>query len=444
VDVPTLRLTYKIASPVKIVIYRWSVAQQTFYQATSILLPILNNTTIDSIAFVDTQPDSAIIGNNVLYTLGGVVENIGAPATEVSTLYKTRLVLVDAEDPNLLWFSKQVIESTPVETSDLFTIYIPPLASGGVSTGGTKAISVMDDKLIIFKNEAIAYITGEGPDNTGNNNDFSDAIYITSTVGCSNQRSIVFTPNGLMFQASNGQGIWLLGRDLSTQYIGAPVEGSNTTDVLSAINIPGTTQTRFTMSDGTTLMYDYYFQQWGSFAGIAGLSSTVFQTEHTFIDSYGRVFQEEPGTYLDGSNPVLMSYQTGWMSFAGLQGFERFYFAYLLGVYKSPFKLSVGLSYDFNSNVTQQINVTPSNFTPTWGGDPVWGGSSPWGGPGNIFKARLLPDVQKCSSFQLSVQEIYDPSFGVAAGAGLTLSGMALVVGSKKGYRTNRASENFG
>src|ERR1019366_1948013 len=32
--VPTLRLTYKIANPVKIVVYRWSQAQETYYQVT--------------------------------------------------------------------------------------------------------------------------------------------------------------------------------------------------------------------------------------------------------------------------------------------------------------------------------------------------------------------------------------------------------------------------
>jgi hypothetical protein len=444
VDVPTLRLTYKIASPLKIVLYRWSTAQQTFYQVTSITQPILNNPAVDSISFTDTQADSDIIGNNVLYTLGGVVENIGAPATKVSTLFKTRLVLVDAENPNLLWYSKQVIESVPVETSDLFTIYVPPVASGGVATGGTKAISVMDDKLIVFKDQAVAYITGEGPDNTGANNDFSDAVYITSTVGCANQRSIVFMPQGLMFQASHGQGIWLLGRDLSTQYVGAPVENNNTSNVLSAINVPGTTQVRFTMDNGTTLMYDYYYQQWGSFQGIAGLSSTVFQSEHTFINEFGQVFQETPGVYLDGSAPVLLSFTTGWFDLAGLQGYQRFYFLYLLGRWLTPFKLNVGISYDFNSSIVQSTLVQPSQVPSVWGGDPVWGASSPWGTPPGIFSARVFPQKQKCESFQLTINELFDPSFGTVAGAGLTLSGINLVIGAKKGYRTNSAAENFG
>ncbi len=154
-----------------------------------------------------------------------MVENIGAPPTSVMTLFKSRLFLVDAEDKNLLWYSKQVIESTPVEMSDLFTLFVAPTIGAQGNTGPITALSSMDDKLIIFKKNAIYYLVGVGPDNTGASNDFSDPVFVTSTVGCDEQNSIVFTPNGLQFQSDKG--IWLLGRDLSTTYIGSPVEESN-------------------------------------------------------------------------------------------------------------------------------------------------------------------------------------------------------------------------
>ena len=50
-------------------------------------------------------------------------------------LFDTRLWMVDAEDQNLLWFSKQVIEATPVEMSDLLTMYIAPTTSSEGNTG---------------------------------------------------------------------------------------------------------------------------------------------------------------------------------------------------------------------------------------------------------------------------------------------------------------------
>lgn len=445
IKVPTLRLTYKIApNPVRIVGYRWSVAQPVYYQFTSITSPVVNDPSVDNVTIVDTNADSAILGQTLLYTTGGVVENIAAPASKASALYKNRLFLIDAEDPNLLWYSKQVIEAVPVEMSDLFTIYVAPTSGAQGSTGPITALSAMDDKLIIFKRDAIYYLTGNGPDNTGASNDFSDPIYITASVGCDNPNSIVLMPNGIMFQSDKG--IWLLGRDLSTSYIGAGVEKYNSNVVMAAQSIPATNQVRFILDNGITLMYDYYMSQWGTFNNTQAISATLYQQKHTYLNSFGQVYQETPGSYVDGSNPVLMSFTTAWINLAGVQGLERFYFANLLGTYITPFTLDVGLAYNYNPSALQATTVAPPNYAPAYGGEALWGSGGGWGGNdnGNVFKARLFPEVQKCQSFQLTINEIYDRSFGVAAGAGLTLTGLALVVGIKKGYRTQSAAKSYG
>lgn len=443
INVPTLRLTYKIANPVKIVIYRWSTANQVYYQVTSIQNPTLNDLSTDSIAYVDTLADSSILGNNIIYTNGGVIEDIAAPATNLMALFNNRLFLVDAEDPNLLWFSKQVVEDTPVEMSDLLTIYVAPTTSAQGSTGPTTAIAALDDKLVLFKKNAIYYINGIGPDNTGANNQYSDATFITSTVGCDNQQSIVFTPQGLMFQSDKG--IWLLGRNLDTTYIGAAVETLTLgNSVNSAVNVPGTNQVRFTLDNGITLMYDYYYGQWGSFTNVPAVSSTIYNGLHTYMNDLGQAFQETPNAYLDGSNPVLVSFTTGWVNVAGVQGYERFYRLFLLGEYASPFKLNVQLAYNYNNFPSQATIVTPVNSIGTWGGGANWGSTSVWGGASKVFEARVFPIIQKCESFQISVTEIYDATQGFAAGAGLTLSGLNMVVGVKKGYRTSSSGRSFG
>lgn len=442
--VPTLRLTYKLSpNPVRIVGYRWSVAQPVYYQFTSISSPTLNDPTVDYVTITDTNADSSILGQTLLYTTGGVIEDIAAPASIDSALFKNRLFLIDAEDPNLLWYSKQVIEAVPVEMSDLLTLYIAPTSGAQGSTGAMTAISAMDDKLIIFKKDAIYYLTGTGPDNTGAQNDFSDPIFITSSVGCANPNSIVLISNGLMFQSDKG--IWLLGRNLDTQYIGAPVEQYNSNAVLSAQSIPTTNQVRFVLDNSTMLMYDYFYNQWGVFSDVLGISSTLYNNLHTYLNSQGLIYQESPNTYLDGSVPVLLSLTTSWIPIAGLQGYERFYFANLLGTYYTPFKLNFQIAYDYNSSPQQSIIVTPDNYSLPWGGEAQWGSGGNWGGgPGNVFSARIFPSKQKCQSFQVSINEIYDPSLGAAAGQGLSLSGLAVVAGIKKGYRTQRASNSFG
>lgn len=441
-NIPTLRLTYKTANPVKLEIFRWSTSQQEFFQVTSILQPLINNTTVDSVSYVDTQADNQILGNSLIYTTGGVIENIGAPSFTALTLFDDRLWGIDAEDQNLLWYSKQVIEATPVEMSDLFTFYVAPSTASQGSTGNMFCIAPMDDKLIILKQNALYYINGTGPDNTGANSQYSPPIFITSVVGSINQKSIVLMAEGLMFQSDKG--IWILNRGMQIVYIGAPVE-EFTKDALvqSAVSIPETTQVRFTLNSGITLMYDYYFQQWGIFKGVSAISSTLYQNKHTFLNKNGKVFQETPGLYIDGSNPVLMGFQTGWINLAGIQGYQRIYDFGLLGTYLSPHKLSVKVSYDFKS-VFHQTIVTPNNFTGVYGSDSLYGQTTPYGGPSNIESNRIDTKVQKCSTFQITIDEMFDATFGVPAGAGFTMTGINCVIGTKKGYKPYSARNTFG
>lgn len=443
INVPTLRQTYKTTpNAVRIVIYRWSVAQQNYYQITSVSSPTLNNPAVDSIAFVDTLADSSILGNQLLYTTGGVIENIGPPAATDLNLYKSRLFLIDAEDENLLWYSKQVIEATPVEMSDLFTLYVAPTTGVQGSTGKTRCIFAMDEKNVFFKANAIYYNTGEGPDNTGANNDFSEPSFITATVGCDNPSSLILIPNGLMFQS--GKGIWLLGRDLSTSYIGAPVQAYNDARVLSAVSVPGTNQVRFNLDSGVVLMYDYYYDQWGTFDNISAISSVLYENLHTYCNDEGLIYQQSEG-YLDGSNPVNRKFKTAWFSTAGLQGFQRAYFFYLLGTYITPHKLQVEVSYDYDPAIVQSVLITPDNFNPTYGeASGQYGAQTPYGGNSDVEQWRMFFKVQKCQAFQLTLTEIYDPSKGVPAGEGFTLSGIKLVTGFKRGYTTLRASRSVG
>lgn len=445
IKIPTLRLTYKISNPVKIVLYRWSTAQQIYYQVTSLTVPTLNSTTVDNVTITDTFSDATILGNNILYTTGGVIENTATPASSITTLFDTRFWLVDSEDKNLLWFSKQVIEATPVEMSDLLTIYVAPSIGAQGSTGPITALGPqMDDKLPIFKENAIYYINGAGPDNTGNNNQYSQPVFVTATVGCANPRSIVMIPAGLVFQSNKG--IWLLGRDLSTSYIGAEVESFNSFAVTSAVTIPGTNQVRFSMSNGTTLMYDYFVGQWGTFEGVPSVSSTIYNDLHTIVDQYGRVSQESPGTYLDGSRPVLMSFITSWLRLEGLRGYQRAYFFYFLGTYLSPHKLQIQIAYDYNSSPWQSDLFSPEAFPGYYGDDPYYGGdgTAPFGGINDTEQGRVFFERMRCKAFQLSIAEVFDPSFGTVAGAGLTLSGLNCQIGFKKGYAPISAAKSVG
>lgn len=427
ITINTYPISARQPNIVQTVLYRWSTAQQAYYKVASSQNPIAapfaqvplstlpGSYVSQTVTISDPFSDAQILGNTALYTNGGVVEDIAPPACSGLAMFDARLWLIDAEDPNLLWFSKQVIENTPVEMSDLFTLFVPPNTSTGIPTGPMTSIAPMDDKLIIFKANTIYYINGTGPDNTGANNQYSQPILVSSGIGCANQNSIVLTPMGIMFQSNKG--IWIVKRDMSVEYIGKEAEHYNSATVMAAYLVPGTNHVRFTLNNGLALVYDYLVGQWGIFT-TNGISACLYGGLHTYLDGSGNVLQETPNAYVENATPVVLQFQTGFINLAGLQGYQRAYRAYLLGQYLSPHRYTLGVAYDYNSSVIQTATISPDNTT---------------GSGSSVEQWQVNFKQQQCQSFQLTFQEI---SSGTA-GAGLTMSGVNLVYGMKKGYPRN-------
>jgi hypothetical protein len=198
--------------------------------------------------------------------------------------------------------------------------------------------------------------------------------------------------------------------------------------------IPKTTYVLFTLDTGEILMYDYFYDQWGTFVGVNAQSSCIYQNLHTVLDNYGNILQETPGSYLDNANPVLMALKTAWLNVAGVQGFERFYWFYLLGQYLSPHLIECGISYNYNPSLVMNAQVNPQNFSSSIA-SPYGDQPSPFGSPMNLEQWLIHSQYQKCQSFQITLQEVFNPAYGTVAGPGFTLSGLNIVASVKRGSR---------
>lgn len=412
--IPTLRITEK--QNVTIAVYRTLVNGSVYFRVDTQYLnyPIANTTSSDTVAFTDYSGDYSISGNEQLYT-DQEVEDIAAPATLALTEYKNRVILIPSEDPYSWWYSKQVLTGSPVEFSDLFQQNMG--TTGGALVGAAK----LDDKLILFKGTSIYYVSGTGPSPGGINNDFSDPQFITADAGLLSPRSIVTTPVGLMFKSYKG--IYLLDRSLQTRYIGKAVEDYNSYTVRGAQLIPKSNQIRFILSNGTALVYDYFWTdeegigQWGVFSNVSAVSDCLYQNLHTYVTTAGLVYQESPGTYLDGATGVNTSFKTGWFNLAGLQGYERAYYFYLLAQYISAHTMTINIYYDYDATtVAQTLTITPVAT--------------------DLEQWRVFLSKQKCEAFQIELTE------AGSSGAGFTMSGLDLVVGIKKGYTVIRSANS--
>ena len=427
--IPHLHLTGK--ANVQIVVYRTLVNQTTFF---ALPRPVTNVPANDTVTYVDTYADSAILGNQQLYTTGGVIENVSTPATQVLGTYQNRLLLVPSENPLTWWFSQQVIPGTPVQMNDSFVKNIEQRG------GSITAMAQLNSNLILFKDELIFYVTGQGPSPNGQSDDLADAIMISTNSGCVNPASLVAGSIGLMYKSRKG--IYILAGNLNDSYVGADVEGFNGSNVTSVELFSTSNQVRFTLDSGVALVYDYFVGQWSVFTNIEAVDSTTWQNQFTYIKANGQVLQETPGQFTDNGQLIKMRAVSAPISFSGLQGFARVYRMMILGKYMSPHSLLVQVAYDFNPVFTQQnyINATALINQSTYGSDSTYGSGSPYGGSDPTYQWRVDFSRQKCESIQISIEDIQPSSYG----EGFSLSAITFEVGQKQGLNRLPATRTFG
>lgn len=432
VDVPTLRITEKRAprSNVTVEFYSTEQAGTVFYRTPNenddITQPIYNDPTADSVTFIRTCADTALIANEILYTAGGVVENIGPIAADLIAVSKERVLIVTAENRLRVWYSKRILSGDAMAFSDFFYFDVSPVG------GDILAIEIMDDKTLLFRESRIEMVTGDGPDETGIHGAFSPAVLITTDVGCAAPDSVAIVSDGVVFKSAKG--IYLLSRSLQAHYVGAPVERYNDLAIVSAVLLADVNEVRFLTSEGRALVWNTFFNEWSTFTNHAAVDGAVWAGTFVFATADGELRQETPGIYRDGTRNIRMLGKTAWFKLAGIQGLQRVRSATFLGEFFSKHKMLIRVGYDYNDFSHEQhpwdpgpVLESPSHFgddSPF--GDPEGG---VFGGDGDpVYQFQVGIKRQKCQSVQFEFSDV-----GSSTGKAYSLQAIALEVGLKKG-----------
>lgn len=476
ITVPSLPITNKetrfsdVRSPVIFAVYRTQTNGTTYYRVNQ--LPnefVYNDPTANTISFVDTKPDSAIISNSVVYTTGGVFDNITLPATNLMCVAKNRVVVAGTDtEPNRIFFSKQKEEGVAIEFSNELSIIVDSLG------GNITAIAAMDDKILIFKESLIYYVAGEGPDPTGNNGSFTIPLLISADCGCVYPQSIVLTGLGIMFLSQKG--LYLCDRQLTVSYVGQSLDAITTNpktknpnfQITSAVNLPEQNQVFFTTNGNQVLVFDTFFQLWSTHTlKFRPISSTAFNSQW-YPCGQNETYVSVSGRAKDGDNqPIQSSLKTNWINVADLEGFARIYGILVAGDNASlDHTLVMKLYYDFETFPREVLKITPNSLDgANYGDDSPYGvgmtaGSgnpygidSPYGtevayGVSSLYTSGNLyggsfdgtyqflarPKMQKCSSIQI---EIYDEFPTGDTTQSFKFTGLSLVVGMKGMYNKN-------
>jgi hypothetical protein len=350
---------------VEVALYRTLDTGTIYYRVTSADMGA------STTQFIDEASDAIIEGNQFLYTTGGVIENISPPACSIVQKHSNRLFLAGLEDRNALWYSKESVTNEAVCFSDLFQLRVNP--AGGPIT----ALASLDDKLIIFKEDGIYYLAGQGPTDTGIQNDYTQPQFITSNVGCKNVNSIVVTQDGIMFQSDKG--IWLLDRSLALTYIGAPVDDYNSMIVSSALLLPDVNQVRFTTND-RCLIYQNHLKRWSTFTNYEAQSATIWKGKYYFVTTAGVIKKEDSTKRADDATFYSLKIVTGWIKL-GIQSRMHLYRGGFLGRTNGETVSRISKYVDYNDNIAEvkYFDTTQALDTSYFGDETYFGTATVFG-----------------------------------------------------------------
>ena len=430
-DIPTLRLTQKTSprTEVTLEVFRTEASGSIFYRVSSITAPTDNDPTADTVSFNDTLADASITGNEILYTTGSVLDNIAPPSCDIVVNHTNRVFLAGLQDKNEIRYSKIVRPGEGVAFNEALSIPVDPRG------GDIETLASMDSNLVIFKRDNIYVVNGDGPSDTGAGSTFTEPSLIAADVGCIDSQSVILGPQGLYFKSAKG--IYLLSRSLQTTYIGAPVEDFNGSSIVSSQLLDDVNEVRFSTVEGTTLVFNYYFNQWSTFTNQFTTDSVIWDTKYTFVTSSDTIHQEDSSTFKDSGTPVTLKLGTGWVKVSGLQGFQRVYRAMVLGDYKTRHHLRMKIFTDYSNTVTQTIEFTPSEVLSVdtgFYGDGIYGATTPYGQADNgVYQFQAHMKRQKCQAVRIEIEDITDNSLDVGNSESFSLTGVSFQIGTKRG-----------
>ena len=435
---PTLRLTEKVGqrSSVIISIYRTQDSLPIFYKITDDNSPIVNDPTVDTWTFTDNNnPDALIASDENIYT-NSQLGNTAPPSCSLISLYQNRLMINSNEDPGVIWFSQNKFEQDQYNTlsMDWNTTFVEGIDSN--LGDDITAIGKLDAQLAIFKATSIFLLSGDGPNALATSDQFNDAQLLVSDTGCLNQNSLCFitqtpkSPGGLLFKSPKG--IYLLGRDESITYIGAPVEKYNNLTVTSAVLLSQSNQVVFTTLEGTALVYNYFFNTWTTWTNLPAVSACIWENQLCILRANGEVsMQDITGTVFQDTHlnniiePIVYKIKTPWIKMNGLQGYQSVYSCLLLGTLQGPHILECDVAYDYNPSVKGSVLINSNVVSNRWGGNTIWGAQGMWGS--NQFanyQFQINIDQPRCEAIQFTFSDITNLTLG--NNAGFSLNGLVL------------------
>lgn len=344
-----LQLTHK--TDVKLVIYRTDTGEAIKYKVAS--------AAIDGSAtysFTDIT-GYGLTDNTALYTDMNELAHVPPGSCTDITVFRNRIFAVGSD--NAVYYSSTLtpgISPFFVATSQYFTV-----------DNYAKEITGIENNvqsLVVFTENGVYYVSGEGPDGTGANGAFTQPKLSAPDQGMISYGAHANTPLGVMFVSRRG--IYLIGRNMQVTYAGKSVEDfTNSITITDIAIIDAKNEIRFLYGNGNMLVYNYAFNTWSqtdtndnqTSVGIEYAEGRFF-----FVNAAGQVLYEDTSTYVDqlatvGASDSIAStggydymISTNWLRIPDLGKASRVYRIKFMGIGQENHSQSLTVYSDFDTS----------------------------------------------------------------------------------------------
>jgi hypothetical protein len=310
---------------------------------------LANDKTVDALTFTMPTP---LRTDETLYTTGGALSN--APMFPARALITWRNRLFSAQGNNVRYSQEFAAGLGPQFNEALATVFTE-------GSGDILAFGVVDwNYLAVFKRDAIAVLSGTGPDGRAQGNYVVQVL--TTKMGVSNLGSITSGPAGCFFQDSQTGRICCVTPSLQVLEAAPGLDDYAATAVTGAMHVESRRQIWFFGSNFINVI-DYRHTTEAAPFGLCYRWNTTGTGTVGCVDNTGPVIQStsqlwRPGvTYADNTVPFFMKLTTGDLFDAALQGEFAVSRVQFLGTWRASHDLKLTTYPDFSSTGTAVLKV---------------------------------------------------------------------------------------
>lgn len=426
---------------VQIAVYRTQANGSIYYRDTLTVVGSSGTPNGFVQTIVSTQSDTSIASNPLIYTQGRRVSNDPPPASRAVTVWGRRLWYAEGDT---LWPSTIQESGTAPGWSGFLSVGLSDVSAT------IYGLAAMDAFLLIFSDRGVYWIQGDGVNNTGGGTWMTPEV-ISGAHACAQPRSILSTPNGVIYQATDGR-YRMIGKDLSVQLIGDPIEDQTRTPAttisvafltstpLSSAHDPDNRECHFLVyKEGSYLWltYNYEYNTWcTNTSDVVPLCVTFLRGPNLLVygnesPTYPWAAQLTDNTYGQRSwteygGAYAMSFRTGWVALQGQSGWQRVRRILLEGraleASRASLTTAYWADYEPSNRDSQTIAIGTLGLSD---GDPL--------------DLRVDPSFQRCKAFSLQVTEIQPDASGTQQF--LSFSGLTVLVAGESIQSSRQPSE---